>query len=261
MLFSIITATLNNENTIAKSLHSLYMQKFTDFEHIIVDGGSKDNTLTICRSQFQKSKIEVVPGCSLYQALNYGIKIAKGKIITWLHADDFYIDDMVFADIAKAFLTHNPDIIYGNIVYVDKNGKIKRVWKSSTFDIDRFYWGWMPPHTSLFVQKYVFDAFGYFREDMGQSADYEWILRTLLKQKSIALYIDRFIVAMHTGGISNKNIYRRIKAHIQDWKAWKINNLKPKPWTLPLKVISKISQVIPTNLKRYSSISNACKCP
>jgi hypothetical protein len=77
---------------------------------------------------------------------------------------------------------------------------------------------------------------------MGASADYELMLRLLLKNGITTRYIPRVLVKMRTGGLSNASLKNRIRANLMDRKAWKVNGLKPKPWTLWMKPISKVGQ-------------------
>lgn len=242
---SIITVTLNNAKTIEKTIFSLKLQTFKDFEHIVVDGGSSDKTIEIIQSLSPSSIVIKNPGASLYGSLNKGILLSKGRIITWLHGDDYYANPSVLEKVVSSFIQDGIDICYGNVIYVDpETQKITRIWKAGSYSSRKFYYGWMPPHTSIFVSKKFFEYVGLYREDMIQSADYEWLLRALLKNKPFVKYIPETLVVMQTGGISNKNLYRRIIAHIEDWKAWRINGIKPYPFTLTFKVLRKLVQFI-----------------
>ena len=92
MKFSIIIATLNNENTIKRNLESIKSQSFTDYEIIVVDGGSKDKSIEITKSfEFKDIKIKVQNGKGVYNAFNEGINLSIGEIIIILNADDFFV--------------------------------------------------------------------------------------------------------------------------------------------------------------------------
>ena len=94
MRFSIITATKNNEETILKTLKSIKIQKFNDFELIIIDANSKDKTIELIKNfNLQNTIIKKQNGIGVYQAFNQGIKLSKGEIIIILNADDFFADN------------------------------------------------------------------------------------------------------------------------------------------------------------------------
>jgi len=266
---SIITATLNSANTIRSCLASLKSQTYR-FEHIIIDGGSADGTIEILNQESQKDALIVSePDQGLYDALNKGIQLASGDVIGFLHADDIFADCDVLADVAALFeykwnKMKNRCIAscYGDLVYVraDNAKQIVRYWKSSEFDKRRFYYGWMPPHPTFFVRKSVYQKYGGFNLELGTSADYELMLRFLLKYGITCGYIPRILVKMRTGGVSNASVTNRILANYNDRRAWRVNGLKPFPWTLYLKPLSKIGQYIrPSKNLEFGMRKSECK--
>lgn len=188
------------------------------------------------------------PDRGLYDALNKGLELAQGDVIGFLHADDFLADDGVLADVAARFESpDNPlDACYGDLVYVrhDNSECIVRYWKSNPYNPRRFYHGWMPPHPTFFARRRVYNKYGNFNLGMGTSADYELMLRFLLKHSVSCQYIPRILVKMRTGGVSNASLANRLRAHYHDHRAWRINGLRPAPWTLYLKPLSKIVQYL-----------------
>lgn len=244
--FSIITATLNNEGVIRTNLDSVLKQTFTDYEQIIQDGLSSDQTLNICR-QIQSNQILIYSekDNGIYQALNSAIKKANGRYIIILHADDFFPDKNVLKRI-HAFIVQEkfPNLVYGDLNYVDHGNmqKVVRKWKSGEFWKGSFYEGWMPPHPALVVEKRIFESSGYFNEDFRISGDYEWMLRVFEKYSYTIKYFPEVLVHMRTGGLSNKGMKSRLLAWKEDKRAWEINGLKPKWNTLFKKKFKKIFQ-------------------
>ena len=94
----------------------------------------------------------------------------------------------------------------------------------------------------LLNRKRIYERFGLYRLDMGTAADYELMLRFLLKHGISTVYIHRVLVKMRTGGMSNVSLKNRVRANMMDRRAWKVNGLKPKPWTMFLKPLHKIRQ-------------------
>ena len=126
MKISIITISFNAKATIEKTLQSVANQSYKNIEHIIVDGGSKDNTLEICNSFPHVSKIISEPDKGVYDAFNKGLKLATGDIIGFLNADDIFFNENSVQEIAKAFSENKTHIVYGNLDYINENGKVIR---------------------------------------------------------------------------------------------------------------------------------------
>ena len=241
---SIITAVYNGEKTIRKSLESINDQTISA-EHIIVDGASTDSTLNIIEQHKTcNTKIISEPDEGIYDAMNKGIGLAAGDIVGILNADDYYPAKDVLQKVSGVFEDKTIDACYGDLLYVDANdpSKVVRYWRSLDFDPNRFYWGWMPPHPTFFVRRSVYEKYGMFRLDIGTAADYEIMLRFLLKHGVRARYIPEVLVHMRTGGASNVKLANRIRANRMDRKAWEVNGLRPYPWTLWVKPLRKIGQ-------------------
>ena len=107
MKISIITATYNSEKTLKDTLESVLKQTYTNYEHIIVDGDSKDNTMKIVKTYEEKyqGKLRYISekDSGIYDAMNKGIKMATGDIIGILNSDDIYANENVLEKIAKKF--------------------------------------------------------------------------------------------------------------------------------------------------------------
>lgn len=241
---SIITVAYNAEQTIRNCLDSICMQSVMP-EHIIIDGNSVDNTLGIIQ-QYDNHFIKVIsePDDGIYDAMNKGLTRAKGDIVGFLNADDYYPEEDTLTYIKKVFNTSQIEACYGDLHYVDSKNtnKIIRNWRSGAFDQKKFYWGWMPPHPTFFVRKSVYEKFGMFNLDLGSAADYELMLRFIVRYKIKVAYISEVLVKMRLGGASNASLKKRLAANRMDREAWRVNGLTPYPWTIPLKPFRKIPQ-------------------
>ncbi|NBB77774.1 MAG: hypothetical protein GVY02_10385 [Bacteroidetes bacterium] len=102
----------------------------------------------------------------------------------------------------------------------------------------------MPPHPTLFVKKEIYERYGGFKTELGTAADYELMLRFIHKHGIKLAYLQETIIHMRTGGESNASIINRLKANQNDRKAWKVNGLKPRFYTLWLKPLRKIGQFL-----------------
>lgn len=247
MKISIITAVKNGAETIGDCIDSVRRQTYPA-EHIIIDGVSTDGTKEIIKKHKNSiSKIISEPDHGIYDALNKGIKLATGDVIGFLHCDDIYAHEGVLERVVETFQKNNTDSCYGDLLYVNKNdiGKVVRYWKASNYRPEKFKYGWMPPHPTFFVRREIYEKYGRFNLELGSSADYELMLRFLLRYGISTVYIPEVLVKMRVGGISNASLKNRIRANLMDRKAWEINGLKPYPWTLWLKPLRKVSQFLP----------------
>jgi len=264
--FSIITATYNVAATIADCLESVARQTCPATEHIIIDGASTDNTLDVISSltihPSTHLRIYSEPDNGIYDAMNKGIVLATGDVIGILNADDFYASADVLAKVAAVFEDPTVMCCYGDLEYVkeavDRGQrsdnreqniesksvpfKVVRYWKSGEFSPDKFYWGWMPPHPTFFARRSMYEKYGMFRLDLGTAADYELMLRFMLKERISTVYIPEILVRMRSGGVSNRLLLSRLKAHQMDRKSWEMNRLSPYFWTLFMKPLRKLRQ-------------------
>jgi glycosyltransferase len=112
------------------------------------------------------------------------------------------------------------------------------------FTKKKFYYGWMPPHPAFFVRSKVYDTVGTFNLALRSAADYEFMLRVLLKYDHHVRYVPEVLVKMRVGGISNATFLNRIRANREDREAWRINNIRPYFFTIPFKPLRKVFQFL-----------------
>lgn len=263
-MISIITATYNAAATLPDNLACIQSQSGA-VEHLLIDGASTDGTLEIIKNYCTKpshlapqasplTKYISEPDKGIYDAMNKGIALASGEVVGILNADDFYPHPEVLAKVAQVFADPQVEACYGDLLYVAENSqassltpqaspfKVVRYWKSGSFRPEQFYQGWMPPHPTFFVRRSLYQRFGSFNLALGTAADYELMLRFLLKHRIKAVYLPEVLVHMRVGGASNASVGNRVKANRNDRKAWEVNGLRPYPWTLAMKPLRKIPQ-------------------
>lgn len=245
MKISIITAAYNSADTIADTFVSVKSQTYGDIEHILIDGKSNDNTLDIAQNHGKHlAKIISESDKGIYDAMNKGVTVATGDIIGILNSDDFYPSDDVISRVAKAFEDTKVDCVYGDLYYVDPidTTVVRRNWVSGNYHREAFLNGWMPPHPTFFVRKKYYDLYGLYSLELRSAADYELMLRFMYKHKLNAAYIPYVMVHMRDGGYSNSSLSHRWKANREDRKAWTMNEIKPRFYTIPLKPLRKLKQ-------------------
>ena len=246
MKISIITACYNSAATIGDTLQTVSIQDYDNIEHIIVDGASTDNTLEIVGYFPHVTKIVSEKDNGIYDAMNKGIALATGDVVGILNSDDVYTDRHVISKVMKEFEKNNTDVVYADLQYVKFHDlqKVTRTWHSGNFSKRKFFYGWMPPHPTFFVRREVYEKIGDFNCSLRSAADYEFMLRVLLKNNFKARYIPEVLVKMRTGCMSNATFRHRLRANREDREAWRINNITPYFFTIPFKPLRKVLQFI-----------------
>tara|TARA_A100001011_G_scaffold91683_1_gene96335 strand:- start:11505 stop:12263 length:759 start_codon:yes stop_codon:yes gene_type:complete len=223
---TILTPTHNSAKTILANLRSVKNQKYNNWEHIIIDNKSNDNTLDLIKAN-ANNKIKVISekDKGIYDAINKGIQLAKGEIISILHSDDVYFNKNTLQKVIKVFKNQDVGIIYGNLLYVSKEdtNKVIRYWKSSDFNKGIFSKGWSPPHPTFFVKKKIYNKYGKYKVNIGNPADIELMYRFLELKEIKSKYVNEILIKMRYGGKSNNSI---IQIFIQNLQILKILNLK-----------------------------------
>ena len=209
MKISIITVTYNCKSVLSHCLDSVAAQSYDNIEHIVIDGASTDGTLSLLNSRRNNlAMIVSEPDDGIYDAMNKGIKLAKGDIIGFLNSDDFYINDQVISNVEKIF-RNDPsiDACYADLIYVDRENvsKTTRYFKSSIFVQGLFSKGWCPPHPTFFVRRSVYERFGCFNLNYRIASDIDLMMRFLEIHKIKTKYISQTWVKMRLGGTTTKN--------------------------------------------------------
>jgi glycosyltransferase len=244
MKISIITAVYNREDYIKDCIMSVKNQSYDSYEHIIIDGYSKDKTFDLIMINSHEKMMafsEIDSG--VYSAVNKGISKSSGEIIGILHSDDIYYSNSVIEKIAKIFNDNSVDVVYGDLEYVSKKNinNVVRYWKSGLIKRQKFLTGWMPPHPTMFIRKSLFEKYGLYNENYKISGDYDLILRFLFGKNLKCIYIPEVLIKMRIGGMSNNSISRILIKTSEDYRALKSNKVGGLT-TVLLKNIRKISQ-------------------
>lgn len=248
---SIITTVRNAVGTIGICLASVARQKrvspagrLFEVEHVVVDGASTDGTLEKVQAFPAPVYLDSKPDRGIYDGMNRGVHLASGEVVGFLNADDFYWSPDALGMVVDGLEAAGVDAVYGNVAYVrsDAPERVLRVWRSGRYRCSAWRRGWMPPHPALFVRRALFDRHGGFRLDLGSAADYELMVRFLVRERLRTVYVPNLWVAMRAGGASNTSLRGRLRANRMDRRAWTVNGLRPSPWFRFLKPARKLSQ-------------------
>ena len=243
MKISIVVPVFNDVR-VKRALESILAQQHDhELEIIVVDAGSTDGTFDILKAYKERLSVLISePDEGVYDGMNKGIQRATGDIVGILNADDQYNDSLVIRDVAAVFCSEATDVCYGNQIFTTRAGRVIRYWKAGRFRRAKWYFGWMPPHPTFFVRRRVYERYGAFDLQYPIAADYELMLRFLFKHRTSVKYLNRVMVNMAPGGLSNRSVSAIVKANIEVARAWKNNNLQGGLFVPLLKPASKVFQ-------------------
>jgi len=220
--FTIITASYNNNRTIKKTISSIKNQSFRNFEHIVIDGGSTDQTVSILRDNSDQHCLRYISekDDGIADAMNKGIKLSNGLYIIFIHADDYLLDENILQNAHDELCKTKAEIFAGSILLHRYNNKfikqkpIKILWWYQLRSIIK--------HQGAFTHKRVFEKIGLFNTEYKIAMDYDFFYRAI-KNKIRILFSDSPITVMGSDGISNNFdfISRRLK---EDFHVQKRNN-------------------------------------
>lgn len=223
MKISIITVCFNSGNTIEDTIKSVLNQTYTNYEYLIIDGGSSDNTLDIIKSYEDKfnGRLKYISekDKGIYDAMNKGIKLSSGDIIGLINADDILKDKDVFNKV----IDNIKDGVYSDVLMVDNSFKNPvRNFISGKYKKNGIF---HPAHPSLYLKKKVYDEIGLYDIDYKIAADLDLMLRIINKGYELN-YVKDYFVLMRAGGVSTNGLKGYYKNFKESYKVLKKNNVK-----------------------------------
>lgn len=241
MKISIITVCYNSVETIEKTILSVKKQTYGKIEYIIVDGNSKDKTVSIIQKYDTIiSRWISEPDKGLYDAMNKGIMMATGDFIGILNSDDTFYSETVIEEIVNFHKINDIEASVGDIIQHKESGKIVRLYSSRYWTPKKLKMGFMPPHPSIFFKKDLFNKFGKYDLGFKIGADYELITRFFLKNEISWKYSGITTTAMLVGGLSSSgsSSYKLITQEIQ--KALTMNKVVFSSLKIKMRFIWKL---------------------
>lgn len=218
-LISIITVTYNASEVIGKTMDSLREQTFKDFEHIVIDGASSDDTVKIVESyELPQTRVVSEPDKGLYDAMNKGLRQARGKYLLFLNAGDACHNPQTLSDYAE-IAKENADIIFGDTIIVDDKGqKIADRHLSAPEKLTRksFASGMLICHQAFMVKKELAPEY-----DLNYrfSADYDWCIKCIGNSApDKCVNLNRVTIKYLSDGLTDKNKWASLKERFRIMK-------------------------------------------
>ncbi len=157
---SVITVNRNNAGGLAKTISSVITQSYRDFEFIIIDGASDDESPEIIRKNASHLSYWISePDKGTYHAMNKGIKVAKGEYCLFLNSGDY----LVHSTVLEKVFSHNidADIISGDVLKIRPNNKFRRVSSPETISLHKLCIHSLP-HQATLIRTSLFEEIGYY---------------------------------------------------------------------------------------------------
>ena len=204
MKLSIITVNLNNREGLQRTIDSVICQTFRDFEWIVIDGGSTDGSRELLEQYAEHFAYWVSePDKGVYNAMNKGIKVAKGEYLQFLNSGDWLCDPGILEKVFRKEYTE--DIVFSKrFVMLFEDGTSREVIRSKG--------NFFTPfnlileninHQSAFIRRTLFDRFGYYDETYRIIADRKFFFETILLHKVKTAMLDFVLVYYDGGGLSS----------------------------------------------------------
>ena len=196
---SIITVNLNDKKGLEKTMNSVFTQSFTDYEYIVIDGGSTDGSLDVIdRNKNRISRWISEPDSGIYNAMNKGIGMASGEYLCFLNAGDWYVEDIL----SRVFTVgQDADILYGDQYFIREGGKLQLKTKPAKLTLFDFYWGSLY-HQASFIKRVLFENDKY-NEEFRIIADAEFYLKKIIFEECSYNHVGLPVVYYNTGGLSS----------------------------------------------------------
>lgn len=268
---SIITVNLNNREGLRKTAESVVSQTYKDYEWIVIDGGSTDGSVEIIKDYVNKAESKDIhcywvseSDKGIYNAMNKGIKVAKGEYCLFLNSGDIFVNNIILIDFLKNDFSE--DVVYGD--YLADYGTYQTVCQSPHYvTLKTFIEGTIHHTGNSFIHRDAFEKWGYYDESFRIVSDWKWFLETIGFGTASTRYIDMVISVfdcyseksyVNIGGEERERILRSLipPRVLQDYKNY--SQLEIEKYQQELKIRSskayKLGNMLLSPIKRIKKV-------
>ncbi len=246
MLISVVIPNFNDAR-IERTLNSIYSQSYSNFEIIVIDGGSTNIDVLNIYNQCKIDTLIIEKDHGIFDALNKGVSLAKGDIIYLMGSDDYLPLSNTFKDVVGIFKNENVDGVCIGCEFINSSGRVIRKWYPNSISSRKIKLGIMPPHFSLFIKNDIYTRVGLFqyKEFKNVACDIFWLIDLAIKipEFKIISNIENHLI-MEYGGASTGSFNAILKQFVLVLK-YSYRNSKFLPfWLLlsPIRTFSKVFQ-------------------
>jgi len=250
-VISVVTVTRNAAAHVGDCVRSLYGQDRyeTVAEHLLIDALSSDETCRLVESlSGGRSRILSEKDQGLYDAMNKGVRLARGDVVGFLNADDVYAHPRVLATVAACFEADpSLQLCYSGLCYVrrDDLARVVRRWPAPRIGPRELAMGVVPPHPTVFMKRELFLRLDGFDLSYRIAADSDLLLRALDASEGKHLSVDDCWILMREGGVSNRSWKNVHQASVELRRSLRAAGRRNIPWLLAMRYLSKLVQYLP----------------
>jgi glycosyltransferase involved in cell wall biosynthesis len=203
---SIITINRNNQSGLGATFKSVFGQTINNFEYIVIDGASTDGSAALIKEYEDRINYWVSePDKGIYNAMNKGIRQAKGEYLLFLNSGDILYDPSILQGLSEAGFVE--DIIFGDVIF---EGETAPLIMPDKISLETFL-GPSIGHNATFIKAGLFEKYGFYNEGNKIVSDLEFFLNAIVKHGSSYRHINRTFTVQQKGGISVSPDYEGIK--------------------------------------------------
>jgi glycosyltransferase involved in cell wall biosynthesis len=242
---SVVTVAFNSQATIEDTIRSVRAQKGADYEHIIVDGASRDGTMAIV-DRYRPGFAAVIsePDKGLYDAMNKGVAAASGTYVGFLNSDDYFASDRSLAGIQQAFAA-DPELgcVWGDVLFVDGRYRPRRITRASLFRPSLFKYGVVPPHPGFYARTDAIRAAGGFEPKYRIAGDFDLMIRLFKNPGFRGRHLDEIVTIMRLGGVSTQDVATSRFSTSELLDALARNGVQARPWMVNTRYLVKMTEL------------------
>lgn len=210
MKLSVITINRNNAAGLEKTLQSVACQTFKEFEYVIIDGASTDESIEVVKkfeSEFVHLKWISEPDAGIYNAMNKGLRMASGDYVQILNSGDCLaapdVTERMMSALEKA---DHPSMLYGNMVkcFPDGSRYVDKCYEGQEITFLLFYLGTLN-HDPTYIRRDLFERYGYYDENLKVVSDWKWFMQAIILGSERPEYVDMDVTLFDMTGISETN--------------------------------------------------------
>lgn len=254
MKLSIITVNLNNAAGLRKTMESVFAQTYRDFEYIVIDGASTDDSVKVIReyeaaNQAFPNPLTFIwksePDTGIYNAMNKGLKMSHGEYSLMLNSGDYLVDEQVIEHVGPEL--HTEDMIQGNEIVEYPNYTIRdRGYGRSNISFLDAMDGYIL-HQATFIRLSLLERYGYYDESYKKASDSYFFIRAICFGDATFRYMDVDVTNFDPNGISSKKNEKWVQiAKIEDAR-WYSENIPPR--------LKELYRTAPTKIRIYDTLS------